>query len=334
MFWKMGLVFGNARKFGIKQIALRGRFKYTARMILKGRDDNRSVIAALERLMADPAIDEATRRKIDQQIGNLRAGAQGEDDAAFQMKVHFGRHPYWIVIHDLRIEHEGLVTQIDHLLINRLLDIWVCESKRFARGININEHGEFSTGGPHHERRGATSPIEQNKRHVKILRAVFESGRINWPRRLGVTRKPKLRSLVLVSNGAIHRPRAWFPGLETVIKTDQLHTRVMDRFKNFNPLALIGMVSDAQMKDVGQQLLALHRPNSAGWRAKYSLAPHSSQTAHPQPLVSSVKRGASCDACQVAVSPGVADYCLANHHRFDDGIYCMACQKVTGANVA
>ncbi len=302
-------------------------------MILKDRDHIRDDIAALERLMADPSIDEATRRDINQQIRNLRAGTRGEDDAAYQMKVHFARNPYWMVMHDLRIEHEGLVAQIDHLLVNRLLDVWVCESKRFARGININEHGEFTTAGQHHERRGASSPIEQNKRHLKILREIVESDRITWPRRLGFTRKPKLRSLVLISNGSIQRPKAWFPGLETVIKTDQLHTRVMDQFKNFNPLGLLGMVSDTEMRDVGRQLLALHRPSGATWKAKYGIAPRSSLPANHE-LAAGASRSLSCDACQVPVSPGVADYCLSNHHRFDDGIYCMACQKVTGSNAA
>ena len=28
-----------------------------------------------------------------------------------------------------------------HLLINRTLDIWVCESKHFSERIGINEHG-------------------------------------------------------------------------------------------------------------------------------------------------------------------------------------------------
>ena len=45
------------------------------------------------------------------------------------------------VIHDLRIECEGRVAQIDHLLIGRFLDIWVCETKNFSEGIAINEQG-------------------------------------------------------------------------------------------------------------------------------------------------------------------------------------------------
>ena len=33
---------------------------------------------------------------------------------------------------------------MDHLIITRLLEIWVCESKHFAEGVAINERGKWS----------------------------------------------------------------------------------------------------------------------------------------------------------------------------------------------
>jgi len=66
------------------------------------------------------------------------------------------------------------VAQIDHLLINRLLDIWVLESKHFAEGVSINDHGEwtgFSGGRPY----GMASPIEQNRKHVAVLEQVLRT---------------------------------------------------------------------------------------------------------------------------------------------------------------
>ncbi|NTV47823.1 MAG: NERD domain-containing protein, partial [Chlorobiales bacterium] len=38
----------------------------------------------------------------------------------------------WAVIHDLRLEHENQVAQIDHLMINRSFDFYVLESKNYA----------------------------------------------------------------------------------------------------------------------------------------------------------------------------------------------------------
>jgi hypothetical protein len=52
-----------------------------------------------------------------------------------------------VVIHDLRIEHRGRVAQIDHLLINRVLDIFVLESKNYYYGVKISEEGGASSLG-------------------------------------------------------------------------------------------------------------------------------------------------------------------------------------------
>ena len=49
-----------------------------------------------------------------------------------------------IVIHDLRLELNGRVAQIDHLVLNRLLEVYVLETKHFTEGVSINDQGEFS----------------------------------------------------------------------------------------------------------------------------------------------------------------------------------------------
>jgi hypothetical protein len=144
-------------------------------MILKEREDSSNDIEVLEGLLTHPAVDSTKRRKIEEQIRNIVAGNGGEADAAYEMKVHFGPTKNWIVIHDLRIEHDGLVAQIDHLIINRMLEIWLLESKRFSNGIKINEQGEFATFF-NRIPKGMASPIEQNGRHRKILQRVFDEG--------------------------------------------------------------------------------------------------------------------------------------------------------------
>lgn len=147
-------------------------------MIIKEADGRVDDIAALERLLA--RADHGGRRKIADQIRNIRAGVRSEDEAAYEMKVHYAATANWMVLHDLRIEHDGLVAQIDHLLINRLLEFWVCESKSFAQAVTINEHGEFTSsyaGQPY----GLASPIEQNARHKKFSRNFSPAGRSRCP---------------------------------------------------------------------------------------------------------------------------------------------------------
>ena len=77
----------------------------------------------------------------------------------------------------------------------------MCESKHFSEGVAINKHGEFAAcfGSKPYD---VPSPIEQNNRHILILKRLFDSRAIKLPTRLGFSIKPDLRSLVLVSKNA------------------------------------------------------------------------------------------------------------------------------------
>ncbi|PKN12574.1 MAG: hypothetical protein CVU69_05935 [Deltaproteobacteria bacterium HGW-Deltaproteobacteria-4] len=52
-------------------------------------------------------------------------------NSAYYLDFNYKDSQNWAANHDLRIEHRGRVAQIDHLLINRLLDIFVLESKNY-----------------------------------------------------------------------------------------------------------------------------------------------------------------------------------------------------------
>lgn len=112
-------------------------------MLIKSADDRESDIKILESLLNHPSASALTKRNIEKEIKAIRSGVKGEKDAAYQIEYYYGNGKNWAVIHDLRIEHKGRVAQIDHLLINRLMEIWVCESKHFNQGVSINEQGEF-----------------------------------------------------------------------------------------------------------------------------------------------------------------------------------------------
>ena len=177
-------------------------------------------------------------------IPSSKSGIKGETDAAFQINFHYEDSHKWAVIHDLRLEFEGHAAQIDHLLINRFLEIYVCESKRFAEGIGFNEHGEFyrySQGKPY----AIESPIEQNNRHILLLKRLFDSGEIDLPTRLGFRMKPSLHSLILIANtSAIRRPKnsKKVDGMDRIIKVEQLVKRRDQDLKEENFLQTVSIV--------------------------------------------------------------------------------------------
>ena len=151
----------------------------------------------------------------------------------------------------------------------------MCESKHFSEGVAINEQGEFTgfyAGRPY----GVPSPLEQNRKHVAVLQAIVGSSVVQLPTRLGLTIKPSIQSVVLVSKGArISRPKTKLEGIDRVIKVDQLRDlieRKIDEESTTKTLLSMGkLVSSETVEDLARQIARLHRPITFDWAGKFGL---------------------------------------------------------------
>jgi len=310
-------------------------------MILKHREDRNASIAALERLMAHPAATRHDVERLRQQIDAIIKGDMSEGKAAIELDTHWGHSANCIIIHDLRIELDGLVAQIDHLLINRVLDVWVLESKRLANGIKVQDNGECLTFNGRYPI-AIDSPIEQNRRHVRMLDRLFASGAIPLPKRMGFTLKPKLRNLVLIAEGRITRPKTPVAGIESLIRTDQLFAHIQRVNDSGNALDIAKLVSQDTLMAMGKAIVDMHRPIEFDWERRFRLsappvpqapaAPkvvqlHPAPPSTPVPAMAAPRPPAGqCDDCQAALSSGVKTYCRKNHERFNGRVLCMNCQ--------
>lgn len=327
-------------------------------MLIKPPDGREHDLQALQALANPLGAADPARARILQEIRFIRAGLTGEAESGYAIDFLFKSSPNWAVIHDLRLECEGRVAQIDHLLINRLLDIYVCESKHFAEGVAINEHGEFTAfyeGRP----RGIPSPLEQNKRHIAVLLDVLHKGQVPTPTRLGLHLKPRVTGLVLVSNRCrIQRPKVAIPGLEHVLKAEQLAEHIEANGKSDSAMSIVKLVSTETLSEFAQRLAAAHKPASFDWAAKFGIrpprapaptpvqaptvapTPMPAQAPAPSPAVASApdiqaskraEAGATskliCAGCQASVTYTVAKFCWSNKARFKGNVYCMACQR-------
>jgi hypothetical protein len=238
----------------------------------KEADDIRRTIAILEGLLRRRDLYPDRRERITQELKNIQAGSRAEREAAHEIELHFGSSPHWATLHDLRFEVGGYVAQIDHILINRLAEIWVCESKHFSEGAVINERGEWlrswqgSLG-------GMPSPVEQAHRQALLLSRIFDERRVPAPRRLGIVRwRPHIRSLVLVSNNAwIDRPHINASWLAEVIKAEHLRTSLYDAYDQMSPLRMVGLIGTGALANLGRQLAELHTPLERDWEAYFGL---------------------------------------------------------------
>lgn len=240
-------------------------------MILKPYKANDSAIAELEHLLASaPA---STKDKISSELKRLRAGIKGEQDSAYHIDFEYANSKNYVVLHDLRFEVAGRVAQIDHLMINRLLDVFVLESKHFNEGIKITEEGEFLRwSGYKKSYEGMPSPLAQNERHIQVLKDVF--GELDMPSRLGVRLRPSFQSYVLVATTArVDRPAKF--DTSRVIKADGLSKAIEREFDRAGVTDVFGglakIVSLETIQDIGRQLLLRHTPITVDYAGKFGL---------------------------------------------------------------
>jgi hypothetical protein len=110
-------------------------------MIIKQADDQVSALAELERRAH--LADSTAKKRLEEEIRTRRAGIKGEAESAYLIDFYYEKSKFWAVLHDLRIEVDGQVAQIDHVMINRMLECYVLETKRFHAGVRITDEGEF-----------------------------------------------------------------------------------------------------------------------------------------------------------------------------------------------
>ena len=312
-------------------------------MLIKTADDKQTDIAALEELHARRDVPDSTRRRIQDEIWSIRTGAKTEADAAYEIEFQFGKNKNVMTIHDLRLDVDGRVAQIDHLIINRFFDLWVCESKSFSGGVRVNEDGDWTTyrnGRP----AGIASPIEQNKRHMRVLEDVFAKHEVDLPSRLGITLKPRLESLVLISNSGMTPTGRGkrLEGMDRVIKVERLAATIDqaldDRGTRGQAASIFKVVSSETIEKLARQLVALHQPLKFDWAAKFGLSsaivPPSATAGELRNAVSEPMAGtrqtaaaAKCESCGEQVSEKVLAYCRDNAERFSGKILCYQCQR-------
>ena len=287
-------------------------------MLIKAADDKSAWLAALRQQAKAGGVE---GRRAQDELERWELGIKGEQDAAYLIDFDFDKpKPHWAVIHDLRLEHGGRVAQLDHLLINRLLEVYVLESKHYNCDLKVNERGEFTA---YYGRRafGVPSPIEQNERHIAVLAEVFDT--LNLPERLGLRLRPTFHSYVVLSTNA----RLTLPRIKgrfaNIVKADQIKRAITARIENmpaWEALSKVAkMVGDDTVQDLARQLVARHRPLQ-GVRSAHAQE-QAARNAPVERVVRVAEAPPAAFAPPVAPAPPPAQA----------GPRCKACEKIAGA---
>lgn len=302
-------------------------------MIFKRRNSKIEEIEELKQLLSCD-LTEKQRFSVERELNAINKGASGEDDSAYYLNFYYGKSKNWAIIHDLRIEHEGIVAQIDHILINRIFDFYILESKSYKNGIKITENGEFEAyyGNKYF---GIPSPLEQNERHIFVLNKFMHKNNI-LPKRMGVTIRPTYLNYVLISPGSvIKRPNSKKFNSENVIKADTLKT-VIDKNADKAPrsvsdiMAVIKISTFSTIETIAQKLASVHTPKKMNWKEKFRVK---KTVQHQEKLSFSTNTQENnskfyCAKCKKGISAKVAKFCWNNKVKFKGRAYCYNCQKL------
>lgn len=283
-------------------------------MILKRKDDVTSHLVKLESLLERPEINEGQRHSLKAEIWAMRTGHQGERDAAYHIDFHWKNGLNSAVIHDLRIEQGGRSAQIDHLILTRSLNFHVLETKNLSREVRISKLGEWemqtASGW-----QGMASPIEQNRRHIEVLREYIREHQLA-PKRLGFTLPVRFQNWVLVSPQCRVKRQGSDGG--RVVKMDMFERRIgewIDRSSFLDTVTSISsFVSRKTVQNIGLALVGAHRPQVFPYAQKFGFH-------------RSIPAACICANCGDELDQRVIDYCRTHAKKFGGKHLCRLCQS-------
>lgn len=300
-------------------------------MIIKEKDSIKANVAQLEEIREISDLPKEKILQVEKELKLLKSGDKGEQNSAYFIDFYYKDSKNWAIIHDLRIEHNGLTAQIDHLLINRRLDFYVLETKHYNHGIKITDHGEFLVLFQK-QYVSIESPIEQNKRHIKVLSNILHDQKI-MPKKLGVTLQPNFLSYILISpKSRVIRPKAKFFNTDMIIKSDKFYQQTQDNINNEDGFSAIRAVAKIipqdSLKEVADKLVSYHKPSKINYYERFDIA----RLANVRTVISNLDEQKQesryfCFDCKKSITKNVAIFCFSHKSLFHGKAYCYDCQK-------
>jgi hypothetical protein len=288
-------------------------------MILKAKDALDDQVRQLE-LAVKSLGPGRERQRLEKDLAQVRAGAKGEQEAAYHIDFHLKDSPNWAVIHDLRIEWNGRVAQIDHLLIDRFLEIYIVESKSFRTKVRYANGGWERLNFNHWE--GIPSPVEQNDRHILVVRELIDQLQFA-PTRLGMLLAPAFYNFVVVQPSC--SIIGSFPKNVRIHRMDELVAVI--RKDTPSALKIVKVIAPGTLMSFANHLVACHKPAPrAEPLVNEADVPHNGSL-----LAGSATR--PCQGCGGPVTRDETDYCLARKARFAGQVLCRKCQKLAPERV-
>ena len=232
----------------------------------KADSDSKKQLERLQQLYATAS--DRVKPQIERGMKLLAYGIAGEENVAFELNNSY--LPI-IVLHDLRLEHEGLSAQIDYLIITTKLCL-VVECKNLFGNLEVNNRGEFIRELDFNGKRkkeGIYSPVTQNTRHMEMIKQLRLANKRNPLMRAALEKyfDDFYRSVIVLANPktVINLKHAPKNVKDQIIRSDQL----IDYIKRLIRASKESSSSEKEMYEMADFFAGLHKENPVDYTEKY-----------------------------------------------------------------
>lgn len=197
------------------------------------------------------------RKELDPYEGSGKlelAGRKAEEQMAFYLRRFFGVSADVDVLNYLRIDLNGEVAQMDHLVLHPF-GLLIVESKSVSDGVQITDDGQWMRWF-NRKPSGMASPITQTQLQGKLLKELLEK----TVKQKGFFDQVRLDVLVAISDsGTITWPKSG--ALPEVCKADQVPDRINNRIEQFRKLRKVpDILNGDHRRVIADFLLKAHKP--------------------------------------------------------------------------
>jgi ssDNA-binding Zn-finger/Zn-ribbon topoisomerase 1 len=251
------------------------------------------------------------------------AGRRAEEQMAHYLKRFFGGSPEVDVLNYLRIDLQGEVAQMDHLVLHPF-GLTIVESKSVAGSVQIKDDGQWIRWF-NKQPQGMRSPVTQARMQAMLLRELLA----RTVKQKGFFDAVDFDVLVAISDsGTIQWPSSG--SLPEVCKADQVPEKVLEKVEQ-RRVAGAGMLSSERRRAISDFLRSIHLP------LQQEMAPESAPSQETGATPAAVNEEAKPQEKEVGARlPAKAcKHCGgadldAQYGKFGYYFACKACEKNTG----
>jgi len=214
--------------------------------------------------------DSTTQKKLIQSdLKRLENGYKSEKDNAYYLDFTFKDSTHSIILHDIRLEHNGRTAQIDHIFIGRT-GITVLESKSFTGELTIKEDGSLVV------KYGKTintypNPIEQNNRHTQVLKELINDN-------FNLQGNTKFLGGIDISSKVIINPKTTVVNKKFPVGFERADSFATRRIKEIDKMSIFEVLKTASKMMTAEKYIELaefiiqnHKPITFDYTKKYRM---------------------------------------------------------------